>query len=87
MPQPLGLPHRYNISQSPNDAIIENPNRFGPPARAGQFRRFSHPGEASLESRVIRSSCGVVGVILLASFSIVKLTNCLQEKRVHRGLS
>lgn len=79
------LPHRYNIPQSPNDATIGNPNRFAPPARAEQFRRFSHLGETSLESRVIRSSCGVVGVIFLASFLIVKLTNWLQEKCIYIG--
>lgn len=44
-------------------------------------------GETSPESRVIRSSRGVVGVIFLASFLIVKLTNWLQEKRVYQGLS
>lgn len=87
MPQSLVLAHRFNIPQSPNDATIGNPNRFAPPARAGQFRRFSHLGETSLESRVIRSSCGVVGVIFLASFLILKLTNWLQEKSIYRGLS
>lgn len=60
MPQSLGLPHRYFIFQSPNNATVENTNRFAPLARAGQFRRFSLSGEASLESRVIRSSRGVV---------------------------